>query len=257
MRGATPDVVEEVDREIRAHIEDALAARGDETVGALLDVLDRLGPPEEYARDLALYMMVETGYHQWSVRHMVRSTMFWALSTAVGALVVMLFGLACSLGLAMIAAGLLGATDYNAAGTLLPRPLAYITPMALIAIGTALLAGLATLVRWFVGQYVRQARPHTLGGADAEEGWVQRTSRRILTVAASGFAVTVVAGVASGALKASALGWPPKAPDFTGSPLAIVGGMGLAVLLCAPVLGLLWTVLAERGKPGTEGGIGA
>ena len=175
MRGATPDIIDEGEREIRAHIDDALAAQDEAGVGAVLDVLERLGPPEDYGRDLALYMMVEAGYRHWSLRHMVRSTLFWALSTMVGALVVSLFGLAYALALAMVAttvaqhARLLGLESVAAVAdprVVLPRPLSDGAPLALLAAGVALLVLLTIMVRWFVGQYVRRARPHTLGGAE-------------------------------------------------------------------------------------------
>lgn len=247
MRGATPDVVGEAEREIRGHIEDAMRVRDRRSVGALLDVLDRLGPPEDYGRDLALYMMVETGYRRWSVHHMVRSTLFWALSTVVGGVVVLLFGLLYALGFVMVGVGLLEMLGGDRAGQLLPRPLTDASPPALALLGVILLLLLTALVRWFVGQYVRRARPHTIvGAAGADDGWVDRTSRRILAAAAAGFVVTVVAGVASGALQPDALAGLRRPPDFLASPLAFVSGLGLALLLLAPVVGVLWTVIVER-----------
>ena len=259
MRGATPDVIDEGAREIRAHIDDALAANEDAGVGSVLAVLERLGPPEEYGRDLALYMMVEAGYRRWSLRHMVRSTLFWALSTVVGGLVVSLFGLAYALALAMVGAAaarhawllglerIVGATDPRA---VLPRPLSDAAPIALLAAGAGLLAVLTIMARWFVGQYVRRARPHTLGGVEGGDEWVERTSRRILVIASVGFVVGVAAGAVGGTFAGGAPALLRTAPDFSASPLARLSGLGLAVLLLAPVLGVAWTVLAQRARGG-------
>jgi len=253
MRGATPDAMREAEAEIRAHIEDALAARGASSVGALRDVLDRLGPPEDYGRDLVLYMMVDRGYREWSVPHMVRSTLFWSLTTLAGAVVVLIFGMLYALALSLITAGAMRVVAPWApplapsdAGGLPLGSLASAMPAAgLAATGIALAATLTVIVRWFVGQYVIRARPHTLAAGDADGGWARRTGRRILLVAVTGFAVTLAAGFASGAYRFDGLR-PALPPDYLASPLALLSAAGMVVLLLAPVLGMLWSALAER-----------
>ncbi len=245
MRGVAPGVVEEVEREIRAHIDDALAARRSSgTVGDLLDVLDRLGPPEDYARDLGLYMMVDRGYRNWSLPYMVRSTAFWAISTVAGAVVVLVFGVSYMLAVWLVLAGL---QRIAAPGMALPMPQVLPGWPGWVLVGAGLLGGLVLtlVVRWFTGQYVASARPHVLGGAPADTGWARRTSRRILMLAGAGFAISAVAGLASGVYRLA----PPyhvRLPDdFLASPLSVASLVGLAVLLLSPVLGLLWTALAE------------
>jgi hypothetical protein len=252
MRGVSPEVVDEAEREIRAHIEDSLAAREEPTVAMLLDVLARLGPPEDYARDLGLYMMVDRGYRTWSVTHMARSTAFWALSTVAGAVVVLIFGLLFASAMALVASGLLDVLGVlQVPGELVPMVPGG-SPVLLLAAGIVMLVGLTVVVRWFVGQYVRSARPHLTDGPPTDSGWVERTSSRILWVAGAGLGVTAVCGFASGAYRWQANLLPALPPDYLGSPLALVSGLGLIVLLLAPVLGLLWSVWAERpaGAPG-------
>jgi hypothetical protein len=245
MRGASGDVAREAESEIRAHIEDALAARGEPTVAALLDVLDQLGPPEDYGRDLALYMMVDRGYREWSLPHMARSTLFWALSTVGGAVVVLLFGILflLALGLAGLGAGLALSLFPFDPTLMVSRSGA--VPWLLIVAGAVLLAGLTLLIRWFVGQYVRHAEPHVLGAGAADGGWARRTERRILAVAALGLVLTLSTGFVSGAYRFDGF-WPRLPPDFGASPLALASGLGLGILLLAPVLGVWWSAWTER-----------
>lgn len=253
MRGASPDVVAESEREIRAHIEDALAARGQPTVGALLDVLDRLGPPEDFGRDVALYMMVEAGYREWSLPHMIRSTLFWALSTLAGAVVVLIFGVLYAVAVVLVATAALIIVGFEGFGPGIPTPPAQTLkhPAVTMLAGLLLSVALTAVVRWFVGQYVKSARPHTLGGREAGDEWVDRTSRRILATACAGFAVTLVAGTVAGIYRFSSIRDLVLPPDYGASPMAILSGVGLLVLLLAPVLGVLWSVLAESRANGT------
>jgi hypothetical protein len=250
LRGVAPDVTEDIEREIAAHIEDAMTARGGATVGELLDVLDRLGPPEIFARDLGLYMMVDRGYREWSVPHMVRSTAFWALRTVVGALVVLAFGL-----LYLFAAGLVaaGAQRWMAPGMSLPLPqlLPGVPAPVLVGLGLAGLGAITVAVRWFIGQYVAAARPVALGGGDGDGGWAERASARIVTLALAGLALTLATGLAGGVYR---LGPPEEMrlpDDYLATPLGLVSLAGLLLLLLSPVLGLLWTTVAERrDRPG-------
>jgi hypothetical protein len=113
--------------------------------------------------------------------------------------------------------------------------------------GLVALAGLVAVARWFVGQYVRSARPHTLGGRDADAGWVRRTSGRIVALALVGFVLTQVFGFSSGVY--SLLDWRrvPLPADYLATPAGTASGIGLVVFLLAPVLGVLLTVVLERG----------
>jgi hypothetical protein len=262
VRGMSPDVVAEVEREIEAHIDDALAAREAPSVGDLLDVLERLGPPEDYARDLGLYLMVDRGYREWSVPHMVRSTAFWALSTVAGAVVVGIFGLLYVAAASLAVGGAVGLFGPSAwlrlselvrgqAGAELPVGGDLPVPgLGSLAVGVMALAGLTAVVRWFVGQYVRSARPHTAGAEDADSGWVDRSSRRILATALSGLALTLLAGLASGVYRVGQVYDLDLPGDYFASPLALLSGLGMLVFLLAPVLGLIWTAAAERQPAG-------
>lgn len=253
LRGVAPQVVEEVEREIQAHIDDALAARQSSgTVGDLLDVLDRLGPPEDYARDLGLYLMVDRGYREWSLPYMVRSTAFWAISTVAGAVVVPVFGVSYLLAGWLVLAGL-----QRIALPEVAMPMPQVLPgwpgWVLVGLGLAGAALLTLVVRWFIGQYVASARPHVLGGPPADPGWARRTSRRILVLAGTGFGISAVAGLSSGVYRFA----PPyrvRLPDdFLASPMSALSLAGLVVLLLSPMLGLLWTALAE-GRSTAPGG---
>jgi hypothetical protein len=245
MHGAPADLIDEAEREIVAHIEDAMAAREAPTVGMLLDVLAKLGSPEVYGRDLALYMMVDRGYRKWSLPDMFRSTAYWAFSTIVGGVVVLIFGALYLGGSALVVLGLFNPVIQGLdplGGTLGHRPSAVLLLMG----GAFALAGTTSLVRVFVGQYVRRARPLVLAGEHADSGWVERTSRRILSVAVIGLVITLPAGFLSGAYRLDPGGLPHFPPAFDRSPLAWLSAIGLFTLLLAPVIGLYWTALAER-----------
>ncbi len=240
LRRVTPDVAAEAEQEIRAHIEDALAARGEPTVGALLDVLERLGPPEAYAPDVALYMMVDRGYHEWSLRHMIGSARFWALSTAAGAVVVVIFGLLYAIVLAAIAAGV----QHVVADVVRPGGGAFrVVPGAptwlLLTVGPVGLVALTAVLRWFIGHYVQRARPAGLGGAVDERDWASQTQRTILTLALIGLVVTVAGGVLAQGLRFEQACRVHIDGAALRSPMAIVGYAGLVLFFLAPVVGLM------------------
>ncbi|MCE7939358.1 hypothetical protein DCC79_09490 [bacterium] len=260
MRGASPDVAAEIEREIRGHIEDALAARAAPAVGDLRDVLERLGAPEEYARDLVLYMMVDRGYRHWSLPHMLRSTVFWSLSTLAGAVVVLTFGVLYALALAASVAATLAIIAPDGWGARWAGDLAGVAGRSapapwLAAIGGPLaLAGLTIVVRWFVGQYVRHARPHAVP-ASAAGDWARQAERRILAIAGLGFATTLVAGFGSGAYRFDEAFRPALPPDYLGSPLGLVSGAGLLMLVLAPVLGVLWSIVSPAAAADEASGL--
>lgn len=254
-RGTTRGEVDEIESEIRAHIEDALAARGEATVGALLDVLERLGPPEDYASDLGLYVMVDRGYREWSVPHMVRSTAFWSFSTVTGAVALLTFGLLFAGAAVVTLAGLLRVVPdevFELVTGAQPLVGARADPGAaglLVVVGLLSLGGELAVVRWFVGAYVRSARPDILGGGEADSGWVTRTSRRIVAAAGVGIVTALTAGLAAGIFRGGTKSNASPAAAYLSSPLALLSGLGTLVFLLAPVIGLLWTAAVERGWP--------
>jgi len=249
LRGVSRDTSAEIEREIAAHVEDALAARPERDVGALLDVLERLGPPEAYAPDLGLYMMVDRGYRSWSVRHMVGSARFWALSTAVGATVVLIFGAMYATALAISAAGLLRlASDAFGAGRL-PAPLEAVPTTALLIGGPVALAAITVHLRWFIGQYVRRARPGPWADDD-DADWSERAARLVVVFALAGLVLLAAAGLLAGAisLEHGALVLRLRPPSAPLSLEGLVGILGLLVYFLSPVLGIL--AAARTARPG-------
>lgn len=252
MRGASPDVVSEVEREIRAHIDDALAVRQAPSTADLGDVLERLGPPEDYGRDLALYMMVDRGYRHWSLPHMLRSTAFWAVSTVAGAVVVLTFGALYALAAAATAAALAILASRWGETAWASSPLAALggLPAWLAVVGGPVsIIGLTLVVRWFVGQYVSYARPHVALAPASDQGWARRTERRILAIAGSGLLISLAAGLASGAYRFDEGFRPRLPPDYLGSPLAIVSALGLVLLILGPILGVAWSIHGDARRP--------
>ncbi len=266
MRGISPEVIDELEREIVDHIEDSLADRGEQTVGALLDVLERLGPPEEYASDLGLYAMVDRGYRDWSVPNMIRSTAFWSMGTMAGAIALFSFGLLFLAGAVLALAGLMRALPAGlyaqVAGTPAgaDRQTALVPGIAIFLVGLLALGLVTGVVRWFVGEYVHMARPRVLGGGASDPGWSRRASRRIVVLAASGLAAALAAwcvlyvAYATGA--GEAIGVPRSPSPPSDSPVALVFLVveigGVVLFLLSPILGLLWTRAAEaRTRRGT------
>lgn len=250
LEGVSADVVDEAVDEISSHIDDALAARPDGGVDSLLDVIARLGPPEVYARDLGLYLMVDRGFRHWSVRHMIGSARFWALGTVVGAAVVMIFGLMFALALVATAIGAVRALfDVGIQAPLVGPLFQGVPPFGLLAGGPLALLILMFALRWFIGQYVQRARPHTLGGQAADAVWVSETSRTILVLAITGLVVAVAAGLAAGAARIDGTALVVDiAPLTESSPAAAAGWFGLALFFLAPMIGLLATVARARRR---------
>jgi len=249
LRGVSRDTALEIEREIAGHIEDAMAARPQADIGSLLDVLERLGPPETYAPDLGLYMMVDRGYRAWSVRHMVGSARFWALSTAVGAIVVLIFGAMYAAALAVTGAGILRlALDVIGNGAWsIPAPLHAVPTTALVIGGPAALAAITVLLRWFIGQYVRRARPGPWSDDDGD--WPERAARSVALFALVGLTLLAAAAVLAGAARLEDGGLvlrlrPPTAPLSLSS---VVGLVGLLLYFLSPVLGIL-TASRQRGS---------
>ncbi len=240
LRGVSPDVARELEQEIAAHIDDALAARHG-SAADVSGVLDRLGPPEEYARDLALYLMVDRGYRDWSLPHMVRSTAFWGLSTVAGGIVVMAFAGLFFVGILTMVAGVArwGRLGAAAASWAPGAP-----PSLLVVFGMAVVVAAAALSRWFIGQYVRRARPHAFGLEAAATGWADRALRRIVLSAATGAVAAVVGAVAAGLTTGTASG-SALARDALASPGGILAIAGIGLVLLSPVVGLLWSAWAE------------
>jgi hypothetical protein len=242
LRGASRDVAADILREIDAHIQDAVAARPEPSVANLLDVLERLGAPEIYGPEQALYQMTDRGYREWSLPYMARSTLFWALSTVAGATVVSLFAALFALAGLLVVLGtaeVVGVVPLGWSGlsSWLRRPDLWIVA------GLGMALGLVATIRWFVGQYVRSAHPDYAGGV-ASPDWVTRTTRRILGIAATGFAAAAGGGVVAGILSLSSPGRGVQWGAFR-SPAGIVAAIGLAVLLLSPVLGLLLSQVVE------------
>ncbi|MCB9177598.1 MAG: hypothetical protein H6648_10600 [Caldilineae bacterium] len=246
MRGASKDVAREAEREIRAHIEDALGALPAQSPEALMQVLERLGRPEDYGRDMALFMMVDRGYRERSLPHMLRSTLFWALTTVTGAVVVLAFGLlfAAASGLLLLgglglrgAAG--GAVAWSAGGQLIAGLLA--------------LLALPMSARWFVGQYVRHAVPGSQARRADREDWARRTERRILVTAAAGFALSLAAGLASGGFTIQPgeglVDLLTRLRPSGATPWAWLCGLGLLLLGLAPLIGVAWSALRQGSEP--------
>jgi hypothetical protein len=246
LRGASPDVGHEAEMEIRAHVEDGLDAMAEPSLPALLALLERLGRPEELGRDMALYMMVDRGYREWSLPHMLRSTAFWALTTVAGAVVVLIFGLLYALSAALVLGGLLGSLARVGLLDLAGLPGSALPGLPALVLGLAGLGLLTVAVRWFVGQYVRHAGPKAgHGSAEGDEaGWARRAERRILLTASAGLAIHLSAGFASGIYGFGVAPGPViilsrRLSDFSASPLALLSTLGLVGLGLAPILGVI------------------
>ena len=248
MRGATTDVRREAEREIRAHIDDALTELPARTPAALLEVLERLGRPEDYGRDMALFMMVDRGYRDWSLPHMLRSTTVWALTTVTGAVVVLAFGLLFVAASGLLLLGGLGWMDASGPATAWPAGLQLLA-------GALALLGLPMGARWFVGQYVRHAVPGGQPLADENEDWARSTERRILVTAALGLGLSLGAGLVSDAFRphpgeglAGLLPW--LRPDGAASSWVWLSGLGFLILGLAPLIGVAWSAFQRRSRPG-------
>ncbi len=86
LRRAPQEIREDALREVQSHIEDEWRVLGG-GISELRTVLERLGPPEEYGRDLALQLILLHSGRRLSPARLAVAVIFWASTSLIGVIV--------------------------------------------------------------------------------------------------------------------------------------------------------------------------
>jgi hypothetical protein len=247
-------------REAGSHGEYGRSVRGGD-LAALARVLERLGLPETYGRDLALQLLLQQGSGRRSPGRLMLAAFFWASTSLAGAVVVLSAAVVLGFGLGMVvvaiqnlrgrAVWLIEAIDFQVfryQGAALRFPPQDWQPwlVALVGVLPALvvLAGLYRFyTRWVRSRLVRRGL-EWLSDRPVEalpRGWERQAALATLGFAGLGLGNCLVFGLASGLApvgRAETLSLPE---DFFSSLPSVLAFGGCLVFLCAPALGLLFT----------------
>jgi len=269
LRRAPADIREDAVREVGSHIEDEWQSLGAD-LPALHTVLQRLGPPEEYGRDLALQLMLQRGVIRRSPLQLAAAVFFWVSTSLIGMVIVLsaAFVFAFALGMVVIAVERLRGSDvllidatgfqflsYRADRLLFPPESWSPAVCALVGLLPALIifAGLYRFLTLWVRSRLaahglelvtRQAPPASPPGFPS--GWERRAVLAMLGFAGAGLAGCLLFTILSELVPVGRPGNVSLPEDFFRTPLTFLVFISSLVFLSAPVLGLLWAARRRR-----------
>ncbi len=266
LRRAPAEIREDAVREVQSHIEDEWRALGGD-LPALHTVLQHLGHPEEYGRDLALQLMLIGGSKSRSPLTLVLAVVFWASTSLIGFIVVLCATLVFVFALGMVfvaglrlfgipSALLFGAENFQFqsihTGQVSFPPAAW-SPAFILLVGllpaVIVYAGLYRfLIVWLRSRLavrglalVMKAPPETL-----QKGWERHAVLAMIAIAVLGLFSCLLSLILSDTLPVGHPGPLNLPADFFRTPLNLLALLGALVFLCSPVLALLW--IARRSR---------
>ncbi len=259
LRRAPADVGEEALHEVQTHIEDEWQALGGSDE-AMRTVLERLGPPESYGRDLALQLILQRDGERRSFLALLKGAAFWASTSLLGSLLVMAAALfiAFALGMTFVSLARLGdkaiylveADAIEWSGFSMQNvafPPDSWKPWLIFLVGVLpALAAIVTLNR-FLTQWSR-SRLVTRGlglfsgqpQAPLPPGWERKAVRSIVVFAIIGGSSCLLFTILSGILPFGSPGDISLPEDIFHSLFTLLAFASGLILISAPVLGLLW-----------------
>ncbi len=259
LRRAPPEVREDALSEVRAHIEDEWRALGG-GLTALRTVLQRLGPPEEYGRDLALQLILLHGGRRRLATRVALAAVFWASTSLIGGVVAIGATLIFAFALGMLATAiaralgvpmmLVAATHYQAFGYHSEQ--VYFPPetwspalIGLVGLLPAVItfAGLyRSLTLWMRTRLAQRGLALVTSGRSTvpPPGWERRALLAILAFAALGMGGCLLFTILSGLIPIGHPGTFQLPDDLFHTPLTALAFVSGLVFLVSPVLGLLW-----------------
>ncbi len=267
LRRAPPAIREDALREVQSHIEDECQALGG-GVPALRAVLERLGPPEEYGRDLALQLILARGGRQRSPARLVLAAVFWASTSLIGAVVVIAatFIFAFMLGMLVTAISrafgnamvLIDARNYQIfsyqAENLRFPPESW-SPALIGLVGLLPALIIFTGLYRFLSLWVRSRMAQRgLALVTAElspvfpPGWEGGALLAMLAFAVLGMGGCLLFSIISELVPIGRPGSVQLPGDFFRTPLTALAFVSGLVFLVSPVLGLLWAARRTRAK---------
>lgn len=259
LRRAPADVREEALREVQTHIEDEWQALGGgEEV--MQTVLERLGPPESYGRDLALQLILQGSGKRRPVLTRIKGVLFWASTSLLGSLLVLVAAVFIIFAIGMIFVALARLGDKSIyflqadaiemsglSATNIYFPSDSWAPWQIFVVGLAPAIAALLVLNRFLTQWSRSrlvARGLGLLTGQSNQvmppGWERKAVRSIVVFALIGGGSCLLFTIFSGILPLGQPGNISLPQDFfrnLSTFLAFIGGL---ILICAPVLGLLW-----------------
>ncbi len=274
LRNAPAQVGEDAIREVQSHIEDEWHALGGDTP-SLRTVLERLGAPEEYGRDLALQLMLNRPSGGNRLIMLGWATLFWASTSLLGSIVALCGGLMFGFGLGMVFVAIerllgnhtwlinsvgLEVFGWRAERVLFP-PDSW--PPALVAV-----AGLIPTIVFFALIYSLlsawlhsrlalrglavnvQAPAGAVPAARRERAAHDLEHRAILPMvlfAILGLVSCIVFTILSEMITIGRYTHLSLPADFFRTPLTFLTLVGALIFLASPALGLWWATRSDRG----------
>ncbi len=259
LRRAPPEIREDALREVQSHIEDEWQAMGGD-LPALRTVLERLGPPEVYGRDLALQLiLLQRGDHRMPAR-LALAAIFWASTSLMGAVVMILSTLIFSLALGMLFVAIgraLGSSlvlldfrdfqffHYHVARWSFP-PITWspiLIGLAGVIPAVAIFAGLYRFLSIWVRSRLGQSalsRVITEQPSRLPLRWERHAVLAMLAFAILGLTSCLLFTMLGERIVVGNPSSMALPDDFFSNPVMVLAGLAGLVFLLSPVLGLLW-----------------
>jgi len=267
LRRAPPEIRGDALSEVQSHIEDEWRALGG-GLSALRTVLQRLGPPEEYGRDLALQLILLHGGRRRLAARLALAVVFWASTSLIGGVVVAGATLIFAFALGMLATAiaralgvpmmLVDATNYQVFsyhGQGLHFPPEAWSPAVIALVGllpaVIIYTGLYRFLRlWIRSRLAQRGLAFATTGRSpvAPPGWERRALLAILTFASLGLGGCLLFSILSELVPIGYPGTVRLPDDFFRTPITALAFVSGLVFLVSPVLGLLWAATRTTSK---------
>jgi hypothetical protein len=268
LRNAPPEIREDVILEVETHIDDKWRSLGGKP-HTLKQVLQQLGSPDEYGKDLAFQLMLFRGRQQRSVKLLLLAALFWITSSLIGAATMIFLTLISGYALGMVfvamerlrggSIGLIDSTGFRFFSYSMER--FYFPPETWHPAIIGLIGLFPPLVA-FSGLYlfyIKWARSRLTGHGLSiimkddsvllSHGWEHRAILTMLAFGIVGLSGCAFFSVASNMISIGQPGSLQLPADFFKTPLSVFAFFGFLVFLISPILGLLLAARQTRSKP--------
>jgi hypothetical protein len=250
---------EDAIREVQAHIEDGCRQYpGD--VPVLQSVLERLGPPEGYGRELGLQLLLQARRNHPSLSLLLWTAVFFTTTSVGGFFVVTTTAIGIILGLAFLFDGLIRLLRPSNTFTLIRINDTIIIPPLWNPVLNMVIGVLALYLfpvgwsfleqKWIRGKLGQRGLAVALKQETVvfPRDWERRTTWAIVLIALLGLTGCSIFGVAGGLFPIGTFGSMSLPEDFFKNALTFLAFLASLVFLFSPVLGILWVTWREQRK---------
>jgi uncharacterized membrane protein len=264
LRHAPLEIREDAVREVQTHIEDEWRVLGG-GLESLRTVLEHLGQPEEYGRDLALQLIL-SHRGKWPMSRLAVAAFFWTTTSLIGSIVVVFSLLVISFAMGMLVVAI--ARTFGSSLAIIDirnssifghhieqwnfPPVTW-SPILIGLVGLLPAVIIFVLLYRFLARWVRSRLGQTglaLVANDRRivllQGWERSALLAMLAFAVLGLTGCVLF---TGLAERIVVGNPSSHAlpnDFYRSPALALAYISILVFLLSPFLGLLWAV--NNGK---------